>query len=43
MYQRCLRSVSDVPEVFVKCSEIFCEILQMSYGCVIPVSEVKDV
>ena len=29
MYQRCLRSVSDVPEVFVKCSEMFCEILQM--------------
>ena len=43
MYQRCLRGVSDVPEVFVKCSEMFCEILHMCYGCVMPVSDVKDV
>ena len=40
MYQRCLRSVSDVPEVFVKHSEMFCE---RGYSCVMPVSDVKDV
>ena len=39
MYQRCLRSVPDVPEVFVKCSEM----LWSCYSCLIPEFDVKDV
>ena len=39
MYQRCLRSVSDVPEVFMKCSEM----LWSCYSCIIPEFDVKDV
>ena len=33
------RGVSDVPEVFVKYSEMFVR----GYSCIIPVSDVKDV
>ena len=39
MYQRCLRSVPDVPEVFVKCSEM----LWSCYSYLIPEFDVKDV
>ena len=38
MYQRCLRSVSDVPEMFVKCSKMNSEVLYfrlMSKMCIL--------
>ena len=38
MYQRCLRSVSYVPEMFVKCSELNSEVIYLSL-----VSKMSDV